>query len=1251
MHTLWSLRRVVLAMLSLAAAWGIQFAIGGPEGSRWWVLFPLYVLLVLVFVLAVGRRPLTRFAAPVCRPAAPDPGATRSRVVARVLVGLAVGCTLAGVPEFAYAESYGTGWLLHVAAILLFVLAFVPFSSARAERRRGIARGYVLAATVIFGVALFVRLWELGEFPFGTWYDEASNGLAAIRILEDPSYRPVYVSSAQTPAHFHYLLALSFLVFGPSTAAIRLVPAAFGVLAVVFAYLLFTRWFGLRLGLVATALIAVMRYDLTVSRFGMQPAATPAFELAFLFFLDRACERRRARDFAWMGLTLGLGGAFYFAFRLFPVVPAIFTAALALGILRRWRHVPATKAAVLPGVWTQLRQVAPQLGVFALGFAIATAPIIQFAVQHPDLFFERTSTVSIFHERDEPNLAKALWNNTRAHLLMFNLEGDGNGRHNVPGEPMLDPLTASLFLLGLALALRRWRDPPNFLMLLVFFVMLLGGILSLDYEAPQSLRSIGVVPALAYFATLPLAALGVELGLAGIMNRRRAGTVLGVVLAALLVAVATLNLRMFFGEQKLASNTWSEYSTMETLAAREMKRLAPTHELIVAPLLDHHPTVRFLAPEVTASRRWTIDDRVPLAYHGGRGVAILFDPSLVAFFDTMRRVYPQGVFREFRPPRGGEPLLYEAVLSPYDLQAAHGIEARYYLGNTVGERTARDEVLADLAVDWITAPPIGARFFAEFRTTVYMPQYGNYQFSIRGPQGAALTIDGWPVGSAPVLLAIGNHDLRLRVPGQRTKVELWWQPPGWPEMELMPSSVFFRPRMTSSGLLGSYYASPDWSGSPAFARNDPEIAFYFQELPLPRPYTVEWSGKIFAPQSGPYQFATESIDESFLSVDGKAVVENSTHDRVVSEIGLERGWHDIRLRFADRTSHTQMYLYWKRPSGSVEVVPSIYLSPPRAEYPDVNEMARELASLTGVGRPKSEEQERSRAEEGLAASEEDTEHSAPLNLVYAQSIGTPGSGLGELNAPGAVIATEEGTVFVADTGNRRVQVFDRAGRFVKILSGVDEPFAMPVDLDTTPNGEVVVLDSKQGFVHRFDRRGNPRGRFGGSEVGLYNPRGLAAGADGTVYVADTGSARIVRMSQRGEVLRVLGTSGDEAERLAEPVDVAVDAHGFLFVTDVTPSRIVWLNREGQFLRAASMPSTGSIDGPHIVVLPDHSLLVTAPEEHRILHLARSGQLIDEWGKPGDGPGQLRLPTGISVRGQSVWVADTGNDRVQRWEIR
>ena len=154
-------------------------------------------------------------------------------------------------------------------------------------------------------------------------------------------------------------------------------------------------------------------------------------------------------------------------------------------------------------------------------------------------------------------------------------------------------------------------------------------------------------------------------------------------------------------------------------------------------------------------------------------------------------------------------------------------------------------------------------------------------------------------------------------------------------MQLVPAVNLFRPPVTNNGLLGAYYPTPDWSGEPAFTQIDPEIAFYFHIIPLPRPYTVEWTGKLFAPTTGDYRFALDSVDNSKLELDNSLVVDNPTgHTIVEGDTTLEQGWHDIRIRFADKTGGTQIYFYWIPPGASEKViVPARYLLPPMGQYP------------------------------------------------------------------------------------------------------------------------------------------------------------------------------------------------------------------------------------------------------------------------------------------------------------------------------
>src|SRR5512143_4216278 len=98
--------------------------------------------------------------------------------------------------------------------------------------------------------------------------------------------------------------------------------------------------------------------------------------------------------------------------------------------------------------------------------------------------------------------------NTAAHAAMFHVAGDRNGRHNLPGAPMLDPVTGVFFAVGLLFALALLLDWRMATLLLWFGAMIAAGILSLDFEAPQGARTCGLNSVIALLAALPLARLG-----------------------------------------------------------------------------------------------------------------------------------------------------------------------------------------------------------------------------------------------------------------------------------------------------------------------------------------------------------------------------------------------------------------------------------------------------------------------------------------------------------------------------------------------------------------------------------------------------------------------------------------------------------------------------------------------------------------------------------------------------------------------
>ena len=153
------------------------------------------------------------------------------------------------------------------------------------------------------------------------------------------------------------------------------------------------------------------------------------------YFLVKAVKRWSNYWFFWCGLMLGLGMWFYAAFRLFPLVVMVFFAMAVVISKPHWKLVISSLLAI------------------SYGALIGSAPLIQYAVTNQEEFFRRTKESSIFTFHSFPDLITSLIDSFVKHLLMFNFRGDPNPRHNIPYDPMLDPLTGALFIVGVTMIL------------------------------------------------------------------------------------------------------------------------------------------------------------------------------------------------------------------------------------------------------------------------------------------------------------------------------------------------------------------------------------------------------------------------------------------------------------------------------------------------------------------------------------------------------------------------------------------------------------------------------------------------------------------------------------------------------------------------------------------------------------------------------------------------------------------------------
>jgi len=133
---------------------------------------------------------------------------------------------------------------------------------------------------------------------------------------------------------------------------------------------------------------------------------------------------------------------------------------------------------------------------------------------------------------------------------------------------------------------------------------------------------------------------------------------------------------------------------------------------------------------------------------------------------------------------------------------------------------------------------------------------------------------------------------------------------------------------------------------------------------------------------------------------------------------------------------------------------------------------------------------------------------------------TPGTGDGQFRNPDSVAVATDGSVYVGDTGNHRIQRFNAAGTFVSKwgTEGTgDGQFRYP-KIAVATDGSIYVADSGNHRIQRFTSEGVFVSKWGtgspvplspGGHDGEFNwPYGVAVASDGSVYVADKNNHRL-----------------------------------------------------------------------------------------------------------------------------------------------
>ncbi len=241
------------------------------------------------------------------------------------------------------------------------------------------------------------------------------------------------------------------------------------------------------------------------------------------------------------------------------------------------------------------------------------------------------------------------------------------------------------------------------------------------------------------------------------------------------------------------------------------------------------------------------------------------------------------------------------------------------------------------------------------------------------------------------------------------------------------------------------------------------------------------------------------------------------------------------------------------------------------------------------------------------------------------SLGSSGVSPGKFGNPQKIALGPEERIYIADSGNHRIQVFDRNGKFY--LQIPTEAYVTSVAVDgqgyvytTHPWDDCVKKYAPNGgYIARWDSMGDSR---------FNDPMDIVISGDNHLYVADEGNFCIYKLTTNVQLVNQWGIEGKGQGEFMTITAVDVGPDGSVYVTDHG-----WYEPEVD-------------DCPAAQENPEASC---GEEVARVQKFDSGGAYITHWGGWGSQNGRFIDPFDVAADLQGfVYVADSGNHRVQKF---
>ena len=280
-----------------------------------------------------------------------------------------------------------------------------------------------------------------------------------------------------------------------------------------------------------------------------------------------------------------------------------------------------------------------------------------------------------------------------------------------------------------------------------------------------------------------------------------------------------------------------------------------------------------------------------------------------------------------------------------------------------------------------------------------------------------------------------------------------------------------------------------------------------------------------------------------------------------------------------------------------------------------------------------------------------------------RTVGSPGTGDGQLGEPRDAATSPNGTIFVADYKNNRIAKFTPTGGWAGSFGGKGTnpgQFIRPYGVDFDEAGALYVSDNNERisklttsgtFLKSWGSEGGGAGQFF-----ILRRVAVGSGSSPDVWGADLWGLKVERFAQGGAHERTYGGTPAADGFFNEAYGLSVDG-SHLFVADTTNQRVQRFSSSSPYGFQLTWGARGWGEGNpglnwarDIAISPaDGTVWVADTKNHRLLEFSRTGTPGRKMGSGGSGANQMNRPYGLVGVGDDLIVADTVNNRIQRWD--